>query len=192
MPERCWHIQPFDGTTEGAARQAITSIRVPGDKSISHRALLLNRLAPSGPISLGEGHPSTQGARMRGLLESEDVLRTQRACEQMTGARPSVEVSQLHPRIDCGNSGTTARLLLGALAGWSDRSVGAFILHGDASLSRRPMRRVLAPLSAMGAVFDPPEAATLPLAVRPSRLRGIEWEATMASAQVKSAVLLAG
>lgn len=155
-------------------------IRVPGDKSISHRALLFGALAGG-------------TTRVTGLLEAEDVGRTMRAVEQVgaqvarVGASVEVTGAAWHPGgvIDCGNSGTTARLLLGALAGRADAT-----LTGDASLSRRPMRRVVEPLSRMGGRFAGSE--TLPVTVQASRLLGITWTAQVASAQVKAAVLLAG
>ncbi len=155
-------------------------IRVPGDKSISHRALLFGALAGG-------------TSRVTGLLDAEDVGRTRRAVEQLgarvEGAGSVVEVTGAAwgaaGVIDCGNSGTTARLLLGALAG----RAGATLV-GDSSLSRRPMRRVMAPLSAMGGRFSGGE--TLPVAVAPASLVGITWQAQVASAQVKAAVLLAG
>lgn len=155
-------------------------IVVPGDKSVSHRAVLFNAMA--------EGE-----ARITGLLNAEDVGRTVQAARQL-GARLAHEGDSLVVRggpfrdageIDCGNSGTTARLLLGALA----PRAGARLV-GDASLSKRPMRRVLDLLGRMGA--DTSAGPTLPVEVRRAALVGIEHIATVASAQVKSAVLLAG
>lgn len=155
-------------------------LEVPGDKSISHRALLFGALAAG-------------TTRVRGLLRAEDVGRTLQAVRQL-GATVEDHGHELLVTgapwraagpIDCGNSGTTARLLAGALA----PRAGA-TLHGDASLSRRPMRRVMAPLSAMGAHFE--GGPTLPLTVLPRPLQGRSFVAEVASAQVKSAVLLAG
>ncbi|GDX82399.1 3-phosphoshikimate 1-carboxyvinyltransferase [Deltaproteobacteria bacterium] len=162
---------------------------MPGDKSVSHRALLFGAMA--------EGT-----TRITGLLAAEDVGRTRTAIQQLGGEvwvdrSGGVNVKGGPWRdggtIDCGNSGTTARLLLGALAG----RAGATLI-GDASLSRRPMRRVLDPLARMGARIggagDERDAArvTLPVSVDRAALRGIEWRAEVASAQVKSAILLAG
>ncbi|MBM4366371.1 MAG: 3-phosphoshikimate 1-carboxyvinyltransferase [Deltaproteobacteria bacterium] len=157
-----------------------TRIRVPGDKSVSHRAVLF------GSIAKGT-------TRVRGLLDAEDVGRTVGAARSLgaavqnvgrelwvTGA-PWLDAGE----IDCGNSGTTARLLLGALA----PRAGA-TLHGDDSLSRRPMMRVIRPLRQMGADIE--GGPTLPVAVRTAELHGIDYAAEVASAQVKSAVLLAG
>ena len=157
---------------------------IPGDKSCSHRALILSAMAA------GE-------SRIAGLLESDDVLATARAVEalgatvertgpgewRVTGARWS---SPSQP-IDCGNSGTAARLLAGAVAGM-DRVVAT--LTGDTSLSRRPMRRVTAPLERMGARIEGGER--LPLTIHGGRLGGTCHLNVPASAQVKSAILLAG
>lgn len=154
-------------------------IRLPGDKSISHRALLLAAMAP------GE-------SRVRGLLRAEDVGRTWTAVSRL-GAEIVDGEEEIRVRggawrdaghLDCGNSGTTARLLLGALA----PRAGA-TLEGDRSLSRRPMDRVTRPLREMGARIS--EMPRLPLMVVPGPLHGITWTALVASAQVKSAVLLA-
>ena len=169
-------------------------IRVPGDKSISHRALLLAALAD------GE-------SRIGNLQHGEDVRATARALRALgcaldeTTATPGddgvVRVSGMGLRgcrpaadaIDCGNSGTTARLLLGVLAAQSITAV----LTGDASLRSRPMRRVTEPLAAMGAQFEElGEPDRLPLRVRGGALHAITHASPHASAQVKSALLLAG
>ena len=156
---------------------------IPGDKSCSHRALILGAMAD------GE-------TRIRGLLDSADVLATAKAVEAFGAAldrdgadwivrgRPwrSSDVP-----IDCGNSGTTARLLMGALAGMP--SVQA-TLTGDASLSERPMRRVTGPLERMGAMIEGGDR--LPIKIEGAHLRGIDYRNAPASAQVKSAILLAG
>jgi 3-phosphoshikimate 1-carboxyvinyltransferase len=163
---------------------------VPGDKSISHRAALLG--------AIGEGP-----TEVIGFLEAEDCLSTLTAVERL-----GVEVVRKGPGhyriagvgltglqepdavLDCGNSGTTARLLLGVLAGqpfWT-------LLTGDDSLRRRPMARVAAPLRDMGAtIVGRAEGSKLPLAVRGKRpLRALHYRLPIASAQVKSALLLAG
>ena len=171
------------------ARLAGTA-EVPGDKSISHRAALLGALA-EGPTEI------------HGYLEAEDCLRTIAAVQALgadvtrkgpghyrivgAGLRGLQEPADV---IDCGNSGTTARLLLGVLAGqpfWT-------VLTGDASLRQRPMGRVAAPLGRMGATLvGRAEATRLPLAIKGLRpLRAIAHASPVASAQVKSAVLLAG
>jgi 3-phosphoshikimate 1-carboxyvinyltransferase len=158
-------------------------IAVPGDKSMSHRALILAALAR------GE-------SRIDGLLESDDVLRTLDAVRafgaevERTGTS-SWKVTGSEWRspgrpIDCGNSGTGARLLIGAAA----RFALTATFTGDESLRRRPMDRVTDPLTAMGASFD--SRPHLPLTVRGGRLRGIRHSSPTPSAQVKSAILLAG
>ncbi|MFN9692246.1 MAG: 3-phosphoshikimate 1-carboxyvinyltransferase [Synechococcaceae cyanobacterium] len=165
-------------------------VRVPGDKSISHRALLF------GAIAQGE-------TRIEGLLPAEDPLSTA-ACLRAMGvavtpivAGEPVLVTGLgldglrEPEnvLDCGNSGTTMRLLLGLLAGRSGRH---FVLNGDASLRRRPMRRVAEPLARMGALISGRAEGNLaPLAIQGRSLTGAVIHTPVASAQVKSALLLA-
>lgn len=164
-------------------------LRVPGDKSISHRAVMLSALA--------------QGtSRIRGFLEGEDTRATARIFQQMrvrietpAPAERVVRGVGLHGLrvsdgpLDCGNSGTAMRLLCGVLAGQAFDSR----LIGDASLSKRPMRRVTEPLARMGAAIETGPTGTPPLLVRGGRtLHGINLLPAVASAQVKSAVLLAG
>jgi 3-phosphoshikimate 1-carboxyvinyltransferase len=161
----------------------VPTLRVPGDKSITHRALLLAGLAR------GE-------SRIRGALSSLDTRATAAALRALGAsvsplAAPSVQVTGRplaapEAPLDCGNSGTTARLLCGVLA------AQPFVaeLTGDASLRRRPMRRVTEPLAAMGAVFEP-DSDTLPLRIRGGSLRTVDWTLPVASAQAKSAILLA-
>ncbi|MFW2391603.1 MAG: 3-phosphoshikimate 1-carboxyvinyltransferase [Methyloceanibacter sp.] len=172
-----------------ASRSAHISgrVKVPGDKSISHRALILGALA-------------TGRTRIDGLLESEDVLATARVVAAL-GAIVSqkdgvVEVlgqgvgglRAPEGPLDFGNSGTSARLMLGVVAGHD--MCASFT--GDASLSRRPMGRVLEPLTAMGLSVEG-EGDTLPLTVRGTAdLIPIEYVLPVPSAQVKSSVLLAG
>ncbi|HEY4636344.1 MAG TPA: 3-phosphoshikimate 1-carboxyvinyltransferase [Rhodospirillales bacterium] len=165
-------------------------VRVPGDKSISHRALMLGLLA------VGE-------TRIEGLLEGADVLATAAACGalgaklQRTGTGTwSVQGagigSLLSPRapLDFGNAGTGTRLMLGVVAGHPIEAV----FDGDDSLRRRPMRRVLDPLARMGAeVMQQAEGGRLPLKLKGARDPiPIEFKSPVASAQVKSAVLLCG
>lgn len=163
------------------------SVRVPGDKSISHRALMFGALANG-------------TTRIRGLLEAEDVINTAHAVTALGApATKRNAVWEVRGRgvgglaepgrdIDFGNSGTGARLMMGVIAG-NDIKVR---LIGDASLSKRPMRRVLTPLRQMGLdVIEDRE--TLPLTLRGSaQLVPIEYPTPVPSAQVKSAVLLAG
>jgi 3-phosphoshikimate 1-carboxyvinyltransferase len=162
---------------------------VPGDKSISHRALILGALA-------------TGTTRIAGLLEAADVAATAKAIaalgaevERSNGAVAvkGQGVGGLRApssALDFGNSGTASRLMLGVIAG-HDMQVE---LTGDASLQRRPMGRVLTPLAAMGLQTDADtECATLPLTVRGTPdLLPIIYDLPVPSAQVKSAVLLAG
>jgi 3-phosphoshikimate 1-carboxyvinyltransferase len=161
------------------ARRLDGEVRLPGDKSISHRALMLNAVA--------EGE-----ARVEGLSNGADVASTA-GCLRALGVE--IEAGRVAGRglaglrepsgpLDCGNSGTTMRLLAGLLAG----RPFPVTLVGDGSLSRRPMDRVTAPLRLMGA-----NAETEPLRVGGGApLRGVTYESPVASAQVKSAVLLAG
>ncbi len=162
------------------------SFEVPGDKSVSHRALLFAALASS-------------RSSVRGLLEAEDVRATRRAVESL-GARvreegplvwvePPERLSEPGDVIDCGNSGTSLRLLCGVLAAVP----GLSVLTGDASLRRRPVRRVLEPLRTMGAVVHARDGDRLPpVVVLGGPLRGARHRLPVASAQVKSALLLAG
>ncbi len=166
------------------------TIRVPGDKSISHRALIL------GALSVGE-------TRISGLLEGEDVLNTAKSMRTLgakverTGefawAVHGVGVggfAQPGETLDFGNSGTGCRLVMGAVAGCPVTAV----FDGDASLRSRPMRRVLDPLALMGAkVIAGGEGGRLPLTLQgASNPIPIEYRTPVASAQIKSAVLLAG
>ena len=155
---------------------------IPGDKSCSHRVLILAAMA--------EGE-----SLITNLNTAEDVMRTLRAVEafgaevERDGERWRVRGARWRTPegpIDCGNSGTTARLLIGAVAGMAGLSA-TFV--GDASLSARPMRRVVAPLIRMGARIGGGD--TLPLTVHGARLGGIDFTNVPASAQVKSAILLA-
>jgi 3-phosphoshikimate 1-carboxyvinyltransferase len=165
-------------------------IRVPGDKSISHRAIMLGSLADG-------------TTRIDGFLEGEDTRATAAAFRAMgvrietpmPGARivHGVGIDGLSAPsapLDCGNAGTAMRLLAGVLAGQSFAST----LVGDDSLSRRPMRRVLEPLARMGARIRARDDACAPLVIEPSPsgLTAIDWRCPVASAQVKSAILLAG
>ncbi len=163
-------------------------IRVPGDKSISHRSIMF------GALAVGE-------TRITGLLEGEDVMATAAAMRAMgaTIEKQGVEWSVhgvgvgglLEPDepLDMGNSGTSTRLLMGLIA--SHAIEARFI--GDPSLSKRPMGRVITPLSQMGASFDASEGGTLPLTMRGTYPAvPISYRLPVASAQVKSAVLLAG
>ncbi len=175
--------------TSGTAGALNGRVRVPGDKSMSHRALIL------GSLAIGRSH-------IRGLLEGDDVLRTAAAMRALgaTLARGSdgawsidgVGIGGLaepEEMLDLGNSGTGARLLMGLVAA---HDITAFFT-GDASLRRRPMARVAEPLSRMGARIVAREGGRLPLAVIGAAAPlPIEYRLPVPSAQVKSAVLLAG
>jgi 3-phosphoshikimate 1-carboxyvinyltransferase len=165
-----------------------TEITVPGDKSISHRAAIIAALANG-------------VCRLRGFLPSEDCMHTVSALRAL-----GIQIDQPHPDelvvhgkkrvltaptadIDCGNSGTTMRLLSGLLSGQTFETR----LIADASLSRRPMERIIVPLRKMGAsvTAEGPEQ-TPPLRIRGGSLRGINYNSPVASAQVKGALLFAG
>ncbi|BAO45030.1 3-phosphoshikimate 1-carboxyvinyltransferase [Thiolapillus brandeum] len=176
-----FHVRP------GGALQG--KLRVPGDKSISHRSIMLG--------SLAEGI-----TRVSGFLEGEDSLATLNAFRRMgvhiqgpEDGKVTIQGVGMHglrgpgAALDLGNSGTSMRLLSGLLAGQ-----GLDItLTGDDSLSSRPMRRVTDPLALMGARIETTEAGTAPLHIRPvESLQGIDYRLPVASAQVKSCVLLAG
>ncbi len=171
----------------GPARRIGGTLRVPGDKSISHRALLLGAVA--------DGVSTVQG-----LLTGADCLATLQALRAM-GVGIQLEGQLVHIQgagwdglqpainaIDLGNSGTAMRLLTGLLAGQAFDSV----LTGDESLRRRPMTRVADPLNAMGALIETTEGCP-PVTIHGGRaLKGIDYAMPVASAQVKSALLLAG
>jgi 3-phosphoshikimate 1-carboxyvinyltransferase len=163
-------------------------VRAPGDKSVSHRALLLAALAPGRSV-------------LRGLSSGEDVVHTAGAIarfgaevERRADGVVTVDggTARLHEPtgvIDVGNSGTGIRLL----AGWAAARPGLTILAGDDSIAGRPMRRVADPLRSMGARIDGRDDGALPpLVVRGGDLHGIDYRPPVASAQVKGAILLAG
>jgi 3-phosphoshikimate 1-carboxyvinyltransferase len=187
-------LQPQGAHQSLQVRPAQLSLRgtitVPGDKSISHRSLMLGALA-SGETTI------------EGLLLGEDP-RSTAACFRAMGA----EISELNTQLvtvrgiglgalqepmdvlDAGNSGTTIRLMIGLLAGHSDRF---FTVTGDDSLRSRPMSRVVTPLTAMGAqIWGRAGNSRAPLAIQGRKLQPIHYHSPIASAQVKSAVLLAG
>lgn len=161
-------------------------VRPPGDKSISHRALIMGALAAG-------------TTEIEGLLEGDDVLATAAAMRAF-----GADVARLGPGrwrvqgqggftqpagpIDCGNSGTGVRLMMGAAAGF----LVSATFTGDASLSRRPMNRILDPLREMGLRADAAEGGRLPATLHGGGLKGIAYRSPVASAQVKSAILLAG
>ena len=178
-------------TTSGSKRLHVSgTIRVPGDKSISHRALMFAALAPG-------------QSRVRGILDSADVRSSAAVLNALGASIPSLSnnfvVRGARPdalitppvALDCANSGTTSRLMMGVVAGLDGREAR---FTGDASLSRRPMRRISQPLTAMGARIQFDGASGhfgLPLYVFGAPLNSISWNSEHASAQVKSAILLA-
>ncbi|WP_207537688.1 3-phosphoshikimate 1-carboxyvinyltransferase [Sabulicella rubraurantiaca] len=186
MPD---HAVPSPVSARPAARPLEGRIAVPGDKSISHRALMF------GALAVGE-------TAITGLLEGEDVLRTA-AAMRLLGAEVERQgegrwrvagrgiggLAEPDDVLDMGNSGTAARLICGVLAGHPIFAV----MTGDASLRRRPMKRVTEPLAATGAIFRGREGGRLPLAIEGARdPLPLDYVLPLASAQVKSACLLAG
>ena len=180
--------QPLTAIPAIPARALAGTIRVPGDKSISHRALVLGALA-------------TGRTRITGLLEADDVMATAKAIvalgAELRRDNGAIEVTGQGVgglrapavALDFGNSGTGSRLMLGVVAGHDMEAH----FTGDASLSRRPMARVLAPLQRMGLAVLGESRMTLPLTIRGTPdLVPITYDLPVASAQVKSAVLLAG
>ena len=160
--------------------------RLPGDKSISHRAALFGGLA-QGPTRIRNYSSAADCASTLECLRALGVsLRHEGSEVTVEGRGPDSWKAPAHP-LDAGNSGTTLRLLSGALAGRPFRTV----LTGDASLRRRPVERVAAPLRAMGATALTTDG-TPPLTIGGGRLHGIDIELPVASAQVKTAILLAG
>lgn len=163
-------------------------LNIPGDKSISHRSIIFTSLARGKSV-------------VSGFLESEDCLNTINAFRNMginiernnsgqyiIGGKGLNGLSKPVEVIDCGNSGTTMRLLSGLLAAQNFYSV----LTGDNSLCKRPMDRIIAPLSEMGARIWAEEEKYAPLGIKGSNLQGVTYRPPVASAQVKSAILLAG
>ena len=161
---------------------------VPGDKSISHRALIIGSLV-------------TGKIKIKNLLESDDVIATLEALKTLgikikknkniweVFGNGIGNLSGSGLRLDLGNSGTGSRLLMGLIAG-SD--VEATII-GDESLSKRPMKRIIKPLKKTGAVFDDPNNDNLPIKIKGSKIPlPLEYNSPVASAQIKSSILLAG
>lgn len=181
MDKRAWSVRG------GRFGNAPVSLTVPGDKSITHRALMLTGIADG----RSEIHGFLDAADTRATLrimqalgvrieEAEGVLRIDGV--GLHGLRAP------HAMLECGNAGTAMRLLAGLLSGQAFNSA----LTGDASLNARPMGRIVDPLARMGARIQPESDGTAPLRIEGTVLRGITYEPGMASAQVKSAVLLAG
>jgi len=163
------------------------TVRVPGDKSISHRALICAAIAS------GE-------SRITGILRSDDVESTATVLRTLGAQIPRLAdeirvegagfggLREPHLALQCGNSGTTTRLMAGVAAACDFESR----FEGDASLSRRPMKRVAEPLTAMGARVEFERDDGLPMTIHGGELSGIAWNTRAASAQTKSAILFAG
>lgn len=159
------------------------SLRPPSDKSLTHRAFMFGAIAQGKSVI----EKPLQGEDCMATLECLRLmgLKDEWLSDDMIQLEPSVEWRQPNSDLYCGNSGTTMRLLSGLVA---SRPLDV-VLSGDASLSRRPMRRIAEPLSMMGATV---EGDTPPLHVKGTQLSGIEYMSPVASAQIKSCVLLAG
>lgn len=170
-----------------AALTVAGTVQVPGDKSVSHRALILAALADGESV-------------IRDILVAEDTASTAYALRALGNDAPPLgpeirihgtgvrSLTAPESPLDCGNSGTTVRLLAGVVAGHAFSTT----FTGDESLSRRPMRRVAEPLTAMGARISFAKNDGLPMTVHGGDLRHVAWTSEVASAQVKSAILLAG
>jgi len=169
-----------------SAKNILGSLRLPGDKSISHRYAMLAAIA-SGTTKLGNFSSGADCASTLGCVQ-------QLGCTVRKNTDGVLEIDgrerlqQPSASLDCGNSGSTMRMLSGILAGQDF----ACDLHGDESLSRRPMARIMTPLRQMGAEISASANDRPPLHIHGGKLRGIEYKTPMASAQVKSAVLFAG
>jgi len=190
MATNCERVEDASTRVDGPSEALRGVTRVPGDKSISHRALILAALAHG-------------RSRVTGMNLGRDVLATAMGLTQLGATirrgdpEAQVEIEgwgaagpgEPDDVLDAGNSGTTLRCLLGVCAG----ATGAFAFTGDASLRRRPMGRIVAPLRAMGARIDGRAEGELPpLSVRGTSLTGVAHTLPVASAQVKTALLLAG
>jgi 3-phosphoshikimate 1-carboxyvinyltransferase len=166
------------------AKRLQGELKVPGDKSISHRALVLGVVASGKQMIDGLSTAQDVGSTMQALRDLGCFVET------MPDGRTLILSNNLRSEavLDAGNSGTTARLVAGLAAGL-DATVK---IDGDASLRRRPMARIAEPLAAMGARITTAEGGCLPMTIAGGGLRGIRYELPVASAQVKSAVLIAG
>lgn len=158
----------------------------PGDKSITHRACLFGLLAEGETLIRGANGGEDCGRSLAAAEALGAAVRREGAAVAVRGTAMAPVARDLE--LDCGNSGTTMRLLAGLLAGHP----GACVLAGDASLSRRPMARVIEPLRLMGADVAAAEGGRPPLRVRGAALRGIAYRVPVASAQVATCLLLAG
>jgi len=177
---------------EPATRPLTGTITIPGDKSIGHRALLFSLLSSTPIRVLGLGDGADNGRSAKAITALGATIVRDGAAFVITGTGLDGMRAPAGP-IDCGNSGTTIRLLCGLLAGQRF----ATTLVGDESLSKRPMRRVIEPLAKMGASIvgqgtGPDVTPPLTVGPAPGRLAALDYRLPMASAQVKTAILLAG
>jgi 3-phosphoshikimate 1-carboxyvinyltransferase len=177
-------VTPTNDIVIRPAKNVTGAVRLPGDKSISHRYAMLGALA-AGTTRLRNFSTGADCASTLGTLASVgvDIRRMQDGLIEIEGSPWKVPSSPL----DCGNSGSTMRMLSGLLAGQPFTAE----LTGDESLSRRPMARVIEPLSKMGASIDAAPGGRPPLRITGHELRGIEYSMPIASAQVKTAILFA-
>ncbi|HEU4829798.1 MAG TPA: 3-phosphoshikimate 1-carboxyvinyltransferase [Gemmatimonadales bacterium] len=162
-------------------------VRVPGDKSITHRLLMLAAMA-RGSSHIGGALTSLDARATAACLRRMGVDVSPLRADAVTRVAGRGRLSRPSARLHCGNAGTTARLLLGLLAGHRFEAE----LTGDKSLRRRPMARVTEPLGRMGAKFAPRDARTLPLAIRGGKLSPLRWDLPVSSAQIKGSLLFAG
>ncbi|HEX5633177.1 MAG TPA: 3-phosphoshikimate 1-carboxyvinyltransferase, partial [Gemmatimonadales bacterium] len=162
-------------------------VRVPGDKSITHRALMFGALA-RGTSHVGGALTSLDAKSTARVLRGLGATVSPLARDRLVTVAGRARLARPAGVLDCGNSGTTARLVLGILAGHAFTAS----LTGDRSLRRRPMKRVTVPLAQMGARFSGMTGDHLPLVIRGGRLHALEYQMPVSSAQIKSSLLLAG
>ena len=163
------------------------TVHVPGDKSLAHRCLIFAAMAEG--VSAFQNFPDSQAVRSTGeCLKSLGVRVRRRGARLLVAGRGPRDLAQPQGALNAGNSATAARLLMGLLAGCPLRAR----MTGDPSLKRRPMERVAEPLRRMGARIELSAQGRLPMKIQGGDLRGIAYSSPVASAQVKSAVLIAG
>src|ERR1019366_2525606 len=180
-------MQDSRSVTVHPARNILGSVAMPGDKSISHRYAMLAAVA-AGRSRLQNFSPGADCASTLGCVRALgcNVERDEQGAVVIDGLGPQLRIPDAP--LDCGNSGSTMRMLSGILAGQPFTTE----LIGDESLSRRPMRRVIEPLTKMGAQIQATEGGCAPLRIAGARLHGIEYLVPVASAQVKTSFLFAG
>ena len=169
------------------ARNVLGSMRVPGDKSISHRYAMLAALA-KGRSRFESFSPGADCASTLGCVRALGcaVEREEQGAVTIEGLGPQLQAPS--QPLDCGNSGSTMRMLAGIVAAQAFTSE----MIGDESLSRRPMKRIIEPLTSMGAEIQSATGGCAPLLIKGAKLRGLEYQPPVASAQVKTALLFAG